>query len=90
MALNTMFRITNLPYNKKNDCGKNITMKRKLILKSFHIGCSRKDLEEIESTWPLTYMIGWLHVKLHLLAIVFLRFFIGEVVWRSSTAHLKT
>ena len=51
-ALTTVFEIRNLPNHITMDAGKNVSKSRKLILELFHTGFSRKDLEQIQATWP--------------------------------------
>ena len=55
-ALNNVFGVRNLPHTIVTDAGKNITNSRKLILESLGTGFTKKDLEEIKSTWP---QINW-------------------------------
>ena len=51
-ALNTVFGIRNLPNHITTDSSKNITRSRKLIQESLLLSFSKKDLEEIQATWP--------------------------------------
>ena len=51
-ALNTVFGISNLPKQITMDTGKNIMRSRKLIYESLQSSFSKKDLEEIQATWP--------------------------------------
>ena len=55
-ALNNVFGVRNLPNTIITDAGKNVTNSRKLILESLQTGFTKKDLEEIKSTWP---QINW-------------------------------
>merc|ERR1711867_46415 len=55
-VLNNVFGVRNLPNTIITDSGKNVTNSRKLILKSLKTGVTKKDLEEIKSTWP---QINW-------------------------------
>ena len=55
-ALNTVFGLRNLPNKITTDAGKNVTKSRKTIIESLQTSFSRKDLEEIQATWP---QISW-------------------------------
>merc|ERR1711867_107502 len=55
-ALNNVFGVRNLPHTIVMDAGKNITNSRKLILESLQTNFTKKDLEEIKSSWP---QINW-------------------------------
>ena len=51
-AINPVFGIRNLPNQITTNAGKNITRSRKLIYESLQSRFSKKDLEEIQATWP--------------------------------------
>merc|ERR1712101_33660 len=55
-ALNNVFGVRNLPHTIVTNAGKNITNSRKLILESLQTGFTKKDLEDIKSTWS---QINW-------------------------------
>ena len=51
-----MFGLRNLPNKITTDAGKNVTKSWKTIIESLQTSFSRKDLKEIQATWP---QISW-------------------------------